>query len=654
MATLSYADARFTWAGSYEERHLPKTAGFRWDPERKKWWTSHTTTAAKLEDFADESALAVLRPHREAVAASKATDAEIDIPAPEGQAYLPYQKGGVAYTLAAYDAGRPGVLIADEMGLGKTIQAIGVINARPEIKRVCIVCPASLKLNWRNELKKWLIRDMPIEVWTGKTGSTAAAVTIINYDIVKKRLSDLKARGGFDLLILDESQAIKNEKAQRTKAVLDIPARFTVFLTGTPILNRPIELFTTMSRLDPAGLGRNFVGFGIRYAAAVQGKWGWDFSGASNLDELQEKLRSGLMVRRLKADVLKELPAKRRQVVALEPEGREAKTLIKAQKKAWDEIVAELGYEEAVRRLQSGGGFDFETLSASRKELAELKAPQVVDFVREALESSEKIVVFAHHHEMLDALAVGLTNHGFETARVDGRTPVDARQAQVDRFQNDKGCRVFIGGILAAGVGLTLTAASHVILAELPWRPADIQQAEDRCHRIGQVSSVLVQHLVYDGSLDADMAQLNVAKQDVADRALDTDHNATKNEEIARAAARVEEEREEARRAREKQRKALEDATRERLALMASIRPQEIKAVHKVLQFMADNDQDRAAVINGVGFNRMDGSFGHELAERRTLTPLQALAARKMLQKYRGQIPAVLFEAMWASQTETA
>lgn len=640
MASLTYSTnlARFVWAGTFEERLLPKQAGFRWDPERKMWWTSFVETAAKLAKYADASASSKINGHQETVASSRATDADIEIPAPDGLSYLPFQRAGIAYALAAMDRGQSGVLIADEMGLGKTIQAIGVINARPEIKRVCVVCPALLKLNWRNELTRWLARPMTLEIWSGKTGSTAADIIILNYDIAKRRLPDLAARGVFDLLILDESQAIKNQKAQRTKAVLDVPARFTLFLTGTPILNRPIELFTTLSRLDPARMGRNFVSYGIRYAGAYRGAWGWDFSGSSHLDELQEKLRAGLMVRRLKADVLKELPAKRRAIVALEPSGREAKAAIKAQREEWEKLVAELGYEGAVARLQSGGGFDFETLSASRKELAELKAPQVVEFVREALESSEKVVVFAHHHEMLDALAEGLAE--FNPARVDGRTQADRRQEQVERFQNDPACRVFIGGILVAGVGLTLTAASHVILAELPWRPADVQQAEDRCHRIGQMDSVFVQHLVFDGSLDADMASLIVGKQAVIDEALDTDSSQAQAEALATTERVV-----------EAAKTAAQEKAEARIRAMESISREEMNAVHAALRILTGMDADRARYRNEEGFNRFDGDFGHQLAHQTSLTPLQALAARKMLAKYRRQIPAQVFEAMWGRET---
>ena len=489
MATLLYhANVEvFSWQGTFEERLLPKEAGFRWHPEKKVWWTSDVSKAARLAKYAEPAALAAIQAHEAVKAASRAATTTFCAPCPDGLALYPFQNAGVEYMLRAYDAGKPGGLLADEMGLGKTPQCLALVNVLRERlgrqPRVLYVAPKSLLANVRNEARKWLLGSPNIQVWTTKVGSTDAHLVVINYDILKKRLADLVARGEWDLVILDESQAVKNQKAQRTKAALAIPAKFRVFATGTPIMNRPIELFTTLSAIDAGALGSNYVRFGIRYAGAYQDKWGWHFDGATNLEELQEKLRSGLMVRRLKADVLTELPAKVRSVVPLEVD-RETGRLLKAQREAWDRVVAEIGYEEAVRRMETTGGVGFEEMAAMRAELAAKKVEPTLEYLKDQLESVESVVIFAHHHVLLDALVDGLAEYG--VVSIDGRTSQEARQRAVEDFQAGK-ARVFVGGISAAGVGLTLTRASNVYLAELPWTPSAVQQAEDRCIAEGQL-----------------------------------------------------------------------------------------------------------------------------------------------------------------------
>jgi SWI/SNF-related matrix-associated actin-dependent regulator 1 of chromatin subfamily A len=216
------------------------------------------------------------------------------------------------------------------MGLGKTIQAIGVINADPSIKRVLVVCPASLKVNWARELNKWLVRRMSVEVANGNF--PRSDVVIINYDILKKWRTEID-QIKWDLLIVDECHYVKNSRALRTQALLGkhdrdpdkrikgIEARKRIFMTGTPIVNRPSELWSLVEALDPQGLGSNFFQFMKRYTNATHNGYGWDFTGASNLDELQQRLRAKFMVRRLKSEVLTDLPAKRRQVIVLPPNG---------------------------------------------------------------------------------------------------------------------------------------------------------------------------------------------------------------------------------------------------------------------------------------------------------------------------------------------
>lgn len=424
---------------------------------------------------------------------------------------------------------------------GKTIQAIGVINADPAIKRVLVVVPASLKINWSRELAKWLVRPASIAIANGSTLPNADIV-IANYDIIAQLRGQIDARQ-WDLLIADEAHYLKNAKAQRTRAVLGhrdrhnpaktdagIRAGRKILLTGTPIVNRPSELWTLVQTLDPHGLGANFFKFMQRYTRAHHNGYGWDFTGASNLDELQTKLRAACMVRRLKADVLTELPAKRRQVLTVPANG--ASAIVAAERELYERTemavakakaaMAAAGgdkaaYEDAVRQLRDARQYAFEEMSRLRRQTAVAKIPHVVEHVTECLENEPKVVVFVHHHEVGRALKEAFPN----SALVTGEVSVTARTAEVDRFQHDPACRVFIGSIQAAGVGLTLTAAALVVFAELSWVPGEVSQSEDRLHRIGQRNSVLVQHLVFDDSVDSRMAHMIIEKQAVIDAALD-------------------------------------------------------------------------------------------------------------------------------------
>lgn len=557
----------------------------------------------------------------EKVATSRAVDvpAVLNFPVPDGLSYLGYQKAGIAYALA-----HVGTIIADEMGLGKTVQAIGVINASPDIKRVLIACPASLKLNWRNECTKWLTRPTLVNVWPKQHAVASAGelqIDVINYDILKKLPKD----AAWDLLILDEAHYVKNPKAARSKLVKELRKRCTrvLSLTGTPILNRPIELWPLLQLTDPetwdpagfvkgrdvaAGEGAGFFRFAKRYCNAHTVYHGrtshWDFTGSSNLPELQERLRSSCMVRRLKADVLKELPPKRRQTIELEIEGYEDEDLdLGDMSDSWDEIPL----RELNRRVQ------FTDISRVRRENAVRKVPAVVEHVTDAFESSGKIILFAHHREVIEALRDGLAQ--FNPVVIDGSTPIETRQANVTRFQTDDSCRLIIGSIGAMGVGLTLTASSHVIFAELDWTPANVTQAEDRAHRIGQLESVLVQHLVAKGSLDARMVELLIQKQEIADLALDEE---TLDDVSDRALVEV---------------KAVSD---EIMAEALKLVPE----VHAKLRYLAARC-DGAEHIDGAGFNKLDTGIGKRLAALPTLSPRQALLGQKIVQKYRRQLEGV-------------
>jgi SWI/SNF-related matrix-associated actin-dependent regulator 1 of chromatin subfamily A len=434
-----------------------------------------------------------------AIEDSVATNSDMQIPVPAGLEYLPYQKAGIAYA-----AGRKSTLIGDEMGLGKTIQAIGTINVTNP-KTVLVVCPASLKLNWKNEMVKWLVSERTIDVVNGGGEQIPSNpdVVIINYDVLTKHAKALQSRT-WDMVIMDEVHKIKNPKAKRTVVAVSIKAKRKVLLTGTPITNRPIELQPIAGYLDPESFG-NFFYFAKKYAGAYKGRFGWDFSGSSNLDELQRRLRQSFMIRRKKDEVLKDLPAKVRQVIVLPSKGYTQE--LTKEFDALSDAVEETSFEEV----------SFEKMSEVRHEMALAKVNDVVDHL---MDLEHQVVVMAHHKDVVQGIKEGLEAVGKTVVTLTGDCNQAHRQNSVDTFQAGK-ADVFIGTIGAAGVGITLTKASHVIFAELDWVPGNMSQAEDRCHRIGQKDSVLVQHLVVDGSIDARMAEALVGKQKVLDKALD-------------------------------------------------------------------------------------------------------------------------------------
>jgi len=487
--------------------------------------------------------------------ASRATSADVDVPSPPGLSYLPFQRAGIAYVLNALEAGKRGVLIADEMGLGKTVQAIGVLNAKlaamtdeeTEKFRVLVICPASLRQNWKRELERWLVRPLRVEI-LDKSLPARAQVVVSNFERVRRPEVKDTLSFPWDVLIVDEAHRLKDPKSQQTKAILGCTktkkrevvvglesfAKTLLFLTGTPILARPVEAQPLLQTLDPS-----FAGFGFlkRYCNAHQEYVGrtlvWNFSGASHLDELQARLRASIMVRRLKSEVLKELPPKRREIIVLDSD--EVKKLIADENRGiakYEDTIAEVetearlaladgnldAYHAAAAKLEKISSVVFTEIASCRKALAVAKVPLVLEHCDVALEADGKILVFTHHHEVTDAIA---QHYAGRCIVIDGRTPMADRQALVDRFQTDATIRVAVLSIAAAGVGLTLTAAQHVVFAELDWTPANVTQAEDRAHRIGQMSSVLVQHLVFNGSLDARMVELLIQKQNIFDRMLD-------------------------------------------------------------------------------------------------------------------------------------
>jgi SWI/SNF-related matrix-associated actin-dependent regulator 1 of chromatin subfamily A len=433
-----------------------------------------------------------------------------------------YQKEGVRFILE-----RPGTLLADDTGTGKSRQAIEAINAFPTLRRILIVCPATVRIHWRRELEKWLLRPLSIGVVGVDEVPDAilarVSVLVINYDRLVQDRELLESRV-WGLAIYDEVHLLKTMEAKRSQVALKIQAVKRLALSGTPLPNRPIELYGILAWLNPIlWPPKDRFRFALRYCGAVQTHFGWDLSGASHLDELRKRLRSTVMLRRTKQEVLPFLPSKSRTIVELFPEAN-LQELLEEEWAAFRQFEATgatvESYSAKVKSLKSARLNAREHLARIRHKTALEKVPLCSEFITEALRTgSEKIIVFAHHRDVIAELDKRLGRF-FPVRVVGGMTPLQKQKA-IDQFQRDPGCRVFLGNIKAAGVGIDLSHCSHVAFVELDWVPGNVTQAEDRAWRIGIHTSVLVQHLVLAGSLDAIMARTLIAKQAVLSEVLE-------------------------------------------------------------------------------------------------------------------------------------
>jgi len=521
-----------------------KLYGLKWDADMKMWSTTDEYAIRRLlQDFRVQATTEVmehLSSREDQIALSQAAQpvTALQVPAPAGLSYLPYQLVGIEYAHH-----NESTLLADEMGLGKTIQAIGFLNLETSLSSVLIIAPLTVKLNWKRELQRWLTRNLTVGMATAKKWPDTDII-ILHPEIVVKWQRELHSKV-WDLAILDEAHLFKSYSAQRTVVLFGgkgqpskLRAHRKLALTGTPIPNRPAEIYPILRWLAPVEWGdlRNFI---HRYCdgEAHSTRYGWHTRGASHLDELQSRLRSTVMIRRLKADVLTDLPSKIRQVIAVELDALDANTqrVFRHESTRVSTLRQAVALAEAhVQSLQQCGGVAYKLavdelrqthlsqineIARLRHETALAKVPLVIEQVSAMLDNSEdKVVVWAHHQDVIQALREGLSSFG--TVSIVGGDSVNARQQAVDEFQ-EGAARVIIGSILAAGVGITLTRASRVVFAELDWVPGNISQCEDRCHRIGQSDTVHCLHIVVNGSVDAMLAEAIVTKQEVITQALD-------------------------------------------------------------------------------------------------------------------------------------
>jgi len=576
----------------------------------------------------------------------------IDVPGLKMDLY-PFQKKGVGFI----EAKNGRALIADEMGLGKTAQALAWLQLHPEKRPAIVVVPASLKLNWERECKRWLenprvqrlsgtkpnkritgsiiiINYDILPGWLGKLQAIKPKVLIIDEcfpagtkistpegdknietiregdqvynaigvgtvlkarkrktkELINLRLSNNKqitvtpnhpfftdvgwtlARNCRDRCLLTPSDVfnlmpkenevpgtvrvegieilespsrerstestvynlevsghpsyyaegflvhnchyIKNNKAKRTKAVKALGKNIphVIALSGTPIVNRPVEAYNALKLIDDTVVP-NFWEYAQRYCGARHTGFGWDFTGASRTEELHEKLTNTVMIRRRKKDVLTDLPDKTYSIVPIEINNR--REYHKAESDFIDWIRRNKGDEAAKKASNAEALAKIEAL----KQLAvKGKINNALEWIRDFLEVDGKLIAFATHKMTIDILMDEFKN---VAVKIDGSTSQQARQDAVDKFQTDDSCRLFVGNIKAAGVGISLTAASNVAFLELPWTPGELEQATDRCHRIGQKNAVNVYYLLAQETIEETIAYILDKKRKVLDKVLD-------------------------------------------------------------------------------------------------------------------------------------
>ncbi len=437
---------------------------------------------------------------------SKSIDADIEIPSLKMELY-PYQKAGVQFI----ENTKGKTLLADEMGLGKTVQAIAWTLLHPEKIPILVICPATLKINWQREFQKWsYIKSYVINSQdTNLTFLKGVNTYIINYDIVEKLQGRLQ-KMDFQVIILDESHYIKNAKSKRSKAinVLVGDTSHIIAISGTPFLNRPIELYNVLKMLSPLNFG-NYFEYASRYCGMTRTRWGMDVSGATNIAELGNKLRSTVMVRREKKDVLAELPGKTRIVI---PQVCD----LKMYKKVEDNLINYLIENKNKTKTQaekSGKVEQFAMIEYCKQEAVKAKLPLFTEWVKDFIEENGKLVIFVHHKEFIDILMNELKE--FKAVKIVGGMELNNRQKSIDEFQNNKDTKVIICSLKAANVGITLTATSYVAFLELGWTPGDHDQAEDRCHRIGQKDNVSCYYFIAENTIETKIYELIQKKRKI-------------------------------------------------------------------------------------------------------------------------------------------
>ena len=515
-------------------RSVKGIAGITWHAKTKAWRAPMTSIAEvvkwgetfkqEIPDDVRETLSSIETSLTELKDASRQTDADIEV---AGLPLLPYQRAGVAY---ASNARR--TFIADEMGLGKTLQAIATLEYVYDSYPAVVVCPATLVLNWKAEYNRWLPHRNVAVVTDRKEFPTGYDIVVVGYSNLtawEKQLSNHRS------YVFDESHYCKTPTAQRTKSAVKIaktaPSEGIVLcLTGTPVTNRPAEYASQLMILGKLDKFGGEWGFYRRYCNAFKDKWGqWHLEGHSNLEELNEKLRSTCYIRRTKEQVLTDLPPIVHDPVVVDGAAAALKEYRKAEIDIVEylvqrakEIAQELGLNPrsaaVVAKIKAESNQHLVRLSVLRRLSAKAKMPAIHEWVESRVSEGRKVVIAAHHRDIVDELALKYGN-----LRIQGGMDINEIEAQKHKFMT-MSCEeapVMVLSIQAAKTGHNLQVAQDVLFVELPWTPADVDQTYSRCHRLGQKSSVTATYLLCDKTIDEEIYSLIERKRGVVNQAVD-------------------------------------------------------------------------------------------------------------------------------------
>ena len=452
------------------------------------------------------------REFAERIALSFSLESDFEVPLPKGKELEPHQKAAVEFI----EKNEGKALISSFMGSGKTVSVLSWFNLHPETRPVLIVCPLSVVYHWKKHVEDWVLENKKVFLVNGKKVPKGFDFYVINWDKIPSRFDEL-AKIGFEAVIGDEAHYIKNLKAKRTKAFLKLTRKIRkkIFLTGTPLHNKVPDLFPVLHSLDPFEFPK-FWDF-VRSYCEVREKEIWDkkrgkvkyyeFGKPKNSEELFEKLRSTCLYRPDPEKLLEKLPPYKRILVAIAGSDDliEASSAISADTEGLTKITPK----------------SVEKLEEFFKRALNLKFPYLLNYVENLLEQRDKLVVLLHHVHAVKTFCEYLKRKGVKHVAIVGDTPKRKREEAVKEFQNDPSVRVFVGGIEAAGEGLTLTAARDVVFGELRWNLEVMRQAEMRILRKGQTRRCFFHYLVVDGTIEVNVVERLSEKKKAVDEVLE-------------------------------------------------------------------------------------------------------------------------------------
>jgi SWI/SNF-related matrix-associated actin-dependent regulator 1 of chromatin subfamily A len=407
-------------------------------------------------------------------------------------------------------AGSKRFILADDMGLGKTTSTI-IAALETSAKKILIICPASLKINWQREIENYT--DRSVYIAEGKHFSTEHDFVIVNYDILKNfydlkdKENSLITKSNFELIIIDEAHYIQNGQAQRTKLVNSFVKSVDKLwlLTGTPMTSRPMNYYNLLFLIE-SPVAQNWMAYAIRYCQGYQFKAGnrkiWNVSGASNLEELRDRT-SRQVLRRLKTEVL-DLPDK-----IISP------IYLRLKSKLYEGLMGEYyDWYKNKKEESSSLTVQFSKLMKVRQVIAEEKINDTIELAQNIIDQDKKVIIFTNFTDTLQKIH---SHFGKQSVYLDGSCTKPQRQYAVDQFQENDKIKVFVGNLRAAGVGITLTAGEAVIMNDLSFVPSDHDQAQDRAYRYGQKNSVSVYYPIFENTIEGVIYDMLSKKKNIID-----------------------------------------------------------------------------------------------------------------------------------------